>query len=225
MSQIVGATHQFHDREYSCDWASRFVPTPERRQLFETIYGAIITALSPDSRIVELGIGPGYFAEYLLGRMPSIRYYGIDFSTPMLGLARMRLSQWRERVAFIQADLVTDHWWATLPLPIDGIVSTWALHDLGSELLTEKVYSACRAILRSGGILLNGDFIKPDNAKHRYEPGRFEIGRHIQLLKRVGFSQAECLITLESEMETPLRHKIMPAFEPWLNSEALASGL
>jgi hypothetical protein len=51
-------------------------------------------------------------------------------------------------------------------------------------------------------MLLNGDFIKPDNARFEYEPGRFEI-KHIEILSRVGFKNAECLLVLEEEIESP----------------------
>ncbi len=214
-SEIIGASHEFHDEAYSCDWAKRFVPTPARRQLFETLYRALMASIAPASRIVELGIGPGYFAEYLLGEMPSVHYYGIDFSAPMLELARARLANYSARTELIRADLVLDEWWASLPLPIDGVVSTWALHDLGGEVMTAKVYSACRSILRSGGIFLNGDFIKPDHTKHEYEPGRFMIGRHIGLLQQVGFSEAECLIVLGPEIENPTAAQNYACFRAW----------
>ena len=56
---------------------------------------------------------------------------------------------------------------------------------------------------REGGIFLNGDFIKPDAAVRDYEPGRFEIARHLAILRRVGFSSAECVAVLEEEIDSP----------------------
>jgi len=52
-------------------------------------------------------------------------------------------------------------------------------------------------------MLLNGDFIKPDKAIYEYEPGRFEIAKHIAMLCRVGFESADCLLVLEEEIESP----------------------
>ena len=76
-----------------------------------------------------------------------------------------------------QADLVQDEWWTELagPIEINAIVSTWALHDLGSQDNVAAVYAGCATALSSTGILLNGDFIRPVRATHHYEPGRFEI--------------------------------------------------
>ena len=54
-----------------------------------------------------------------------------------------------------------------------------------------------------GGLLLDGDFIKPDKAKQEYEPGRFEIAQHVQLLQQANFRHVECLLELERELENP----------------------
>ena len=176
MNEVVGAQHEFHDEEYVTGWATRFAPTPERLALFDAILSELTRRISPTSRVVELGIGPGYLADHLLRAMPSIRYYGVDFSGPMLAIAQHRLELHSDRVAYVQADLVRDRWWTDIHGPIDAIVSTWALHDLGSKADIEVVYESCAQALRDGGMLLNGDFIKPDGAKFEYEPGRFEVG-------------------------------------------------
>ena len=103
----------------------------------------------------------------------------------------------------MQADLLKDDWWSKIPLQVSSVVSTWALHDLGSQEKVEVVYRSCAQVLRDGGVLLNGDFIKPANAIHEYEPGRFEVTRHIEIMQRVGFERAECLIVPEEEIESP----------------------
>ena len=43
-----------------------------------------------------------------------------------------------------------------LPQAADGIVSTWALHDLGDPEYTRSVYAASRRVLKTGGVFLNG---------------------------------------------------------------------
>jgi SAM-dependent methyltransferase len=203
MSDVIGATHEFHDEEFAEGWAGRFLPTPERLRLFETIQSELERSIAPDGCVVELGLGPGYLAQYLLEKFPNMAYYGVDSSEPMLRLAQSRLSHHLARMGFLQADLVTDAWWQSISHPVDAVISTWALHDLGSQKSTQEVYWASRNALRPDGILLNGDFIKPDDARHAYEPGRFEIARHIELLKSVGFREAECLIILEHEIDNP----------------------
>lgn len=203
MTSIIGATHEFHDEAFVQGWADRFQPNAKRLKLFHAMYAELEKVVGKNGRIVELGIGPGYLAEFLLAKMPHIHYVGVDFSRPMLDLAQARLASYQARLKFIQADLVNDEWWLNIPQPLDSIVTTWALHDLGSPQHTAHVYQACQRLLPVGGLLLDGDFIKPDQAKQDYEPGRFEIAQHVQLLHQANFRQAECLLVLEQELDNP----------------------
>jgi cyclopropane fatty-acyl-phospholipid synthase-like methyltransferase len=203
MNRVIGADHAFHDVAFVESWAARFAPTPERLELFNVILEQLKLHMPANGHVVELGIGPGYLADYLLSRMPDIQYLAVDFSLPMLHIAQQRLHRFAERISYIQADLVTEPWWEMLPSDVNAVVSTWALHDLGSQENVGLVYRCCAPLLPIGGVLLNGDFIKPDNAIYGYEQGRFEIGKHFELLRRAGFSQTECLVVLEEEIEMP----------------------
>ena len=200
---FVGAQHEFHNTQFVRDWADRFVPSSERLQLFDTIIDSIANHSRAAAHIVELGIGPAYLAERLLVTLPEVTYEGIDFSEPMLDIAAERLAPYASRVTFTQADLVEEDWGAKVTHPVGVIVSTWALHDLGGEVNTTKVYRDCRNLLMPGGVFLNGDFVKPDNTPHDYEPGRFLVSRHLDVLQKVGFEDVQCLIYLEKEVENP----------------------
>jgi hypothetical protein len=200
---IIGAQHEFHDKDFSIAWAERFVPTPGRLELFNIILSELQALIPVGGRVVELGIGPGYLASHLLGAMPNIEYCGIDFSRPMLEIASSRLKSYASRVAYLQADLVEDDWASMVAAPINAIVSTWALHDLGSQKNVEIVYEKSAKSLSNRGVLLNGDFIKPEGAIHDFEPGRFQIDRHLELLTNVGFSSVKCLARLEEEIDSP----------------------
>jgi hypothetical protein len=107
------------------------------------------------------------------------------------------------RVTFIQADLMNGDWRAKVTLPVEAIVSTWALHDLGGEVNTRKVYRDSRNLLSPGGVLLNGDFVKPEYTAHEYEPGRFLVSRHLDILEEMGFNDVRCLIYLERDIDNP----------------------
>ena len=199
----IGKNHKFHDKEYVLGWADKFVPTPERIELFNVILSTLQRLIPENGRVVELGIGPGYLASHILETMSSIEYIGIDFSYPMLEFASTRLSQHSSRIKYTQADLVKDDWGSKIFTPINAIVSTWALHDLGSQENVATVYAKSATALGSQGVLLNGDFIKPDETIHEFEAGRFRISRHLEMLRNVGFRDVECLILLEQEIESP----------------------
>ncbi len=200
---MIGAQHDFHDENFSKEWAARFTPTPERLALFDLILIELKSQLPSAGCVVELGIGPGYLADFLLGKLHKIQYFGLDFSKPMLDMAGGRLKRDKDRVSFIETDLVEDDWQERLPDRVDAVVSTWALHDLGGLVQTETVYEKCVQVLGRGGILLNGDFIKPKEAAFEYEPGRFETAKHLEILRNVGFQQAKCLALFEKEIESP----------------------
>jgi hypothetical protein len=84
-----------------------------------------------------------------------------------------------------------------------AIISTWALHDLGSQQAVADVYARSYEILPEGGVLLNGDFIKPDGTTWTYEPGRFEIHRHIELLREAGFENPSSLALFQHNLDNP----------------------
>ncbi len=199
----VGAEHEFHDTQFVRGWADRFMPSPERIRLFDTIIDSLANHSDASAHIVELGIGPAYLAERLLKKLPNITYEGVDFSKPMLDIAAERLAAYTSRVTFTQADLVNEDWGSKVTLSVESIVSTWALHDLGGEVNTKKVYRDCRNLLSPGGVFLNGDFVKPEDTPHEYEPGRFLVSRHLDILQEVRFNDVQCLIYLEREIDNP----------------------
>ena len=49
MSGFVGAQHEFHDDEFVRGWASRFVPTAPRIQLFDMILAEVEKLSKADS--------------------------------------------------------------------------------------------------------------------------------------------------------------------------------
>ena len=203
MAEIIGAQHEFHDAAFAVEWADRFVPTPARLALFDLVLSELKSKIPERGRVVELGIGPGYLADHVLRAMPGIQYCGIDYSRPMLDISRSRLRAHSARVAYLQADLVNDTWWDDVPAPVSAIISTWALHDLGSRENVEIVYKSCAQVLQDGGLFLNGDFIKPEKTRYEFEPGRFRIVDHLAILRRVGFERAGCLESFEEELQSP----------------------
>ena len=203
MTHFVGAEHKFHDAQFVQGWADRFMPTEPRLALFDMILDQIHGLGLAAPNVLELGIGPAYMARHILQRDASIRYEGLDFSEVFFDVARKTLGELTERVAFTKADLTDPDWSTKVLRRPNAIISTWALHDLGSEQAIADVYARSFALLPNGGVLVNGDFIKPDGITLEFEPGRFEIDRHVQLLHDAGFTTAESLHHFEHEMEQP----------------------
>lgn len=216
MSGFVGRLHEFHNRQYVEDWSVQFEPTPPRLELFDGIIERLAGYSFEHRHIVELGIGPGYLAERMLPRIVDVTYEGVDFSEPMLQIAERRLPDFQKRITFTQIDLLSTDWMSKLKSRPGAIVSTWALHDLGGEAETMKVYADCKAILPAGGIFLNGDFVKPDDTLFEFEPGRFPVSRHIELLKTAGFRNVGHGRLIEPENLNPTPAQNYVCFEAYV---------
>jgi SAM-dependent methyltransferase len=203
MTGFVGAQHEFHDPAYVQGWGERFVPSPPRLALFDMILAQIRRLPVNAPNVLELGLGPGYMARHLLQRHPALRYEGLDFSTAFFEVAKRTLGDLQARVTFTNADLTDPGWPMRLARTPHAIISTWSLHDLGSEQAVENVYARAFATLPAGGILVNGDFIKPDGTAWEYEAGRFPVARHLELLRAAGFAAPVSLGVFELELDNP----------------------
>ncbi len=203
MVGYVGAEHEFHDAEFVRNWANRFVPTAPRLQLFDLILDQINRLEKDRAHVLELGTGPGYMARHILERNDQITFEALDFSDVFMDVARETLGALASRVTFTNADLMTQDWPEKLSTQPDAVISTWALHDLGGPQPIAKVYARCFETLPPGGLMANGDFIKPEGTDWAFEAGRFEIDRHLEFLRTAGFSNPQTLIHLEANVEDP----------------------
>jgi len=199
----IQALHEFHNPDFSKEWAEKFKPTPPRIKLFETILKQIENVSPKTIPVLELGIGPGFLASYLLERLPKITYEGLDFSKSMLEIAKKRTEKHKNRINFTQADLINEPWNKKIKKTPEVIVSTWALHDLFNKENILNVYKAAYELLPKGGLLLNGDFIKPEESCHEYEGGRIKPSEHLELLQLVGFKDSECIEEFEKSVDNP----------------------
>ena len=203
MSGFVGAQHEFHNAAFVQGWADRFVPTPPRLALFDLILEQIGKPDLPNAHVLELGLGPGYMARHILERNAVVSYEGLDFSAVFFDVARRTIGPFMPRVVLTKADLMDQTWPRHVSRQPAAIISTWALHDLGSQQAVADVYARCHELLPPGGVLVNGDFIKPDGTTWTYEPGRFEVARHLELLRQAGFDDPLSLAEYEVNIATP----------------------
>jgi tRNA (cmo5U34)-methyltransferase len=140
---VFNATASTYDRD-----RARLVPG------YEQFYSAAIELLPRDtSRIVDLGAGSGVFTVWLRQAFPDAHIHLIDFSQPMLDLARTRLGA-DSNLTYEVADYTT----APLPMDADAVVSALSIHHLDDDdkrALCKRIRSA----LRPGGVFINADHI------------------------------------------------------------------
>ncbi len=102
-------------------------------------------------RIVDLGAGSGLLSVLVRERFPDAQLHLIDFSAPMLDLARARLGD-DPQVAYQQADYVT----GDLPEGVCAVVSSLSIHhldDADKRAVFQRVYRS----LLPGGVFVNAD--------------------------------------------------------------------
>lgn len=156
-------------QKIAADWLERWDRQqegylPDREERFTAIIDAVEASIeSSDPLIVDLGCGPGSLSVRLLDRIPKATVIAIDADPLLLALGRAAYSN-VEGLVFADLDLATPGWAQTLEVdgPVDAAVSTTALHWL-SETELRTTYSELATLLRSNGLLLNGDHLTMDH--------------------------------------------------------------
>ncbi|MFC9925847.1 class I SAM-dependent methyltransferase [Streptomyces sp. NPDC127190] len=121
------------------------------------------TAGRPDRPLVaDLGCGPGSLAARLARRLPDADIVAVDRDPLLLELARTHHA---DAARYVDTVIGAPGWIDALALdrPLDAVVSSTALHYLSPGTLA-RVYRELAALLRPGGVLVNGDHLPPDDA-------------------------------------------------------------
>jgi SAM-dependent methyltransferase len=156
--------HQFDDLYEDERWLVRTL----RPGLFRRRKLAVDTVAQYDSpRVLDVGCGSGRIGEFVLGEGGAQDYVGVDFSAPMIDMARARLdSRFADRMHLIVDDFLT----AELTGPFEVVLAV-GLFDYQPEphLFTRKMFE----LTAPGGCVV-GSFptwspIKGPVRKVRYE--------------------------------------------------------
>lgn len=114
----------------------------------------------PVIRIADLGCGGGTLARAILTRYPAAQCTLVDFSEPMLAVARRELAQQQPPAHFVSADLAAPDWVRAVEAdaPFDAVVSGFAIHHLADERKRE-LYAEILPLLALGGIFVNMEHV------------------------------------------------------------------
>ena len=103
------------------------------------------------THILDLGAGTGILTTFVRSWYPATHIHLMDFSEPMIDLARKRLAG-DANVSFEIADYVT----APLGENYDAIVSALSIHHL-EHSVKKAVFAKIFAALRPGGVFVNAE--------------------------------------------------------------------
>ena len=134
----------------------------------------VVDSLAGDEAILDLGCGNGELARELMRRGHSGCYTGVDFSPPLLEVAR---HGWEDAPAtFIRADLSGPDWdrkiLASLKKPFDLVTAFASLHHIPSQGMRLSILNKARAMLHTGGKFIHSEwqFMNSDKLKDRILP-------------------------------------------------------
>lgn len=117
----------FHLMSDAQEWERTAMDRPFRLDMFARILEALNA--SGAKKILELGSGPGFLAEYLLRDTKSLELTLLDFSDPMHQLARKRLGKYIDNIKFVKRDFKESCWSKGLG-KFDAVVVNQAIHEL-----------------------------------------------------------------------------------------------
>lgn len=149
----VPITVDFRRADHAREWAGAAMSVRPWRADFFAAFAALISAdACPGERcrVLELGCGPGFLAERLLGAIADLDYVGLDHSAPMHELARERLAAFAGRVELIERDLRDPRWGDGLGL-FHFVVTHQVVHELRHKRYASALHAQARERLRPGG--------------------------------------------------------------------------
>lgn len=182
MHEYTGPQDYF-DESYVRQWEQQAnAKRPFRIQFFEAFAAELKTLDKP--KVLDIGSGPGFLAEYILDRCDIESYHLLDFSPNMLELSRARLSRFGERVSFHQGSFMDEGWFRALPAPFDAIVSLQAIHETRDAARLPRLYSEIKSLAQTNGIFLIADLM---NSETKQEEHFLMADEHKAALKEAGF--------------------------------------
>jgi len=151
----------FHDPAVAAAWADAVIrKRPWRTTIFEHFVAIIGATHLPNTRVLELGSGPGFLAEQLLAHCPSITHYTLlDFSEAMLEQSQRRLDGYQGRTEFLRADFRGDAWPRLVTEPVNFVVSLQAVHELRHKRHAARLYAQLAPLLAPSAEVLICDHL------------------------------------------------------------------
>ena len=181
------------DPVQAAEWEAETIRRrPYRPLFFAEMVRAVNGAFLQPVTVLDLGSGPGHLIEQLVRNCPVARYVALDFSEAMHALARRRIGDSADQVAFVVRDFGQPHWWAGLP-PFDVVVSMQSAHELRHSRHLPALLVQIREVLAPNGLFLYCDhYAEAGTAKH---PDLFlDAAAQVRAVSEAGFSTPRVLL-------------------------------
>ncbi len=157
---------EWNDEDFVTGWLNHQKEQDvERRRQFVVLRAFIPKGPDQEFRYLNLGAGPGNLDKVLLQHFPGANAVVLDGSLAMLSAARQELTQFGDRVEYVQANLAQSDWTGAVAGPFNLIVSTISIHQLSDPRRIRELYREAFQLIDHGGTFLNLDYVRPARAE------------------------------------------------------------
>jgi len=127
---------------------------PQYAELQKVFFNLLSFQKDDEIRVLDLGLGTGETAGIFLGQYPNAKLVGVDASSKMIQVARLKLADFVSRIELIQSDF------RTLPSlgMFDFVYSILAVHHLPAED-KKSLFKKIRSMLKPNGSFLLIDVV------------------------------------------------------------------
>jgi len=154
--------HNWASPEYVSKWAKGQDPKEiNREEAFSLLADTIPYEKSAPIKILDMGAGYGALTKHLLERFPNATAICQDGSEEMAKLGRERMKHFTGRFEYVLCDFGKHGWSKLLPGPFEAVVSSIAIHNVGSPDIIRRIYEDAYTLVKPGGCFLNFDRPRP----------------------------------------------------------------
>ena len=130
----------------------------------------VLDRVTIDESVLDLGCGNGELARELMRRGFRGKYIGLDFSLPLLEVAR---HGWEDAPAtFVRADLTSANWGNVVAGQFDRVFAFAVLHHIPGAETRQTIMNKIHKLLKPGGLFIHSEwqFLNSEKLKSRVQP-------------------------------------------------------
>jgi SAM-dependent methyltransferase len=154
--------HRWESAEYVAGWAKGQDPKEiNRAAAFQLLADKIPYDKNLPIRILDLGAGYGALTKFLLEFFPNATAVCQDGSAEMADLGRERMAHLAGKFEYVLCDFSKNGWSKLVPGPFEAVVSSIAIHNVGSHNIIRGIYEDAFTLVKPGGCFFNFDRPRP----------------------------------------------------------------
>ncbi len=146
----------------------------QKRPRLQPGIARLLPRIPPAASVLDVGCGHGIVLRGLRAQGFHGRYIGIDFSAPLLEIARAEAADPPPDADFrlLPRDLLASTWADGLPAPFDFVVAFSVLHHIPGSETRRSVLARIRGLLRAGGLFFHShwQFLNSARLRARIQP-------------------------------------------------------